>query len=262
MRDKNIDIILIPNNEGRFIRDLIKNKKALREYEFKNGEKHSSIWSASKINEDSDLLLNIKTNNFYRENRSKLNRVIISIIYDANGTSNNTKDELKNKISDYIKNCDQNELSDKNDSCAKVGLGDWIFNTDQKTFKMLTIEQVNSNLSYKSFIEIYNECEKISGLSDLKIRENGEIPYQAHSDIMAGRISLSKERAIQYAFGFKNKQACMRFINETIGGLGNSKRDMIIKFFIENEEFDINELDYFLEKFHCEKIFRRKGKDN
>lgn len=256
MKNKKIDIILIPNDKNKFLEDLIKFKKASRVYVFNNGETYKDTWNVNKLTSNSNLLANIKTNNFYRNNKSKLKKVFLSIIYP-----NNTYNTIMNNIIDLLINFKEIQSSKNDVNLSAISQNSLIYNTDSSLNNYLTTEQLKKKLKFRSFIDIYNECEKISGLDDLEIRNHGEISPQAHSDIISGRINLSKEKAIQYAFGFQNKEACIKFLNETIGGLGNSKRDSIIKIFIEEEEFDIEELNDSLEQFGCEKIFKRRGKD-
>lgn len=256
MKDKNIDIILIPNDESKFLEDLTKFKKASRVYVFNNGKTYKDIWSANKITSSSNLLSNIKTNNFYRKNKTKLRVVYISIIYP-----DKKYNTIINNIIDLLINFKEIQSSKNDVNLSTISQNSLIFNTNSSLNNYLSTEQLKNRLNFRSFIDIYNECEKISGLDDLEIRNHGEISPQAHSDIISGRINLSKEKAIQYAFGFQNKEACIKFLNETIGGLGNSKRDSIIKIFIEEEEFDIEELNDSLDQFGCEKIFKRRGKD-
>lgn len=242
----NVEIILIPNDENDFLNELIKYKKALREYEFIDGQKDSNIWDAKRITLKSNLISNIITTHYFRKNKDKIKKITISILYDEEKNYFNEK-EYK-KICNYLKN---SNIEQNNKKCFDL----LNFNNASLT-NFMTVEELKKSLNYKEFFKIYDECVALSEYKDLEIRKHVDISRSTHSDLISGNRQLTKERAIQYAFGFRNKEICLKFIKETIGGLGDNLRDKIVEYFINENNFDVWELDYYLKKFDCKGLFK------
>lgn len=75
------EIELIPNDINEFKRRLLESGEAQRTWCYVGGTEETETWDASKMNENSNILSNIRTNNKYRDWRNRgIVRVRIEVV--------------------------------------------------------------------------------------------------------------------------------------------------------------------------------------
>jgi hypothetical protein len=80
-------ITLIPNDETLFKKQLLLTKLATRIIIYKDGSTKESVWGATKLNSGSDIMRNIMSQSWYRDEKNNIEHAIIIAGRKLNGSS-------------------------------------------------------------------------------------------------------------------------------------------------------------------------------
>ncbi|WP_396165974.1 hypothetical protein [Flavobacterium sp.] len=113
--DLELDVVLpielIPNNNEVFLNTLLKTKRAIITTFYKNGDKDSKIWNASRMNANSNVIGNLRSRQEYRNgNWQAANIVKVVVEVGKNDSYRKEIKEMKSYKSTESENSKSNKL--------------------------------------------------------------------------------------------------------------------------------------------------------